>query len=91
MAGDISMEFTKMLKATDECELHEMVRLWLVGDITPEALAAFFLELRDFKDLNRLVDVFDKVIYFAYLATPEASQAEQTWKDNLLAQKTGSA
>ena len=75
----------------DECQLHEMVRRWLMGDITPESLATFFLRLRDFKDLNSLVDVFDRLIHFAFLATPEASQAEQAWKDNLLAQKTESA
>lgn len=86
MSADSNTELNKMLKVADECELHEMVRLWLMGDITPEGLATFFLRLRDFKDVNNLIDVFDRVIHFAYLSTPEVSQAEYAWRDKLLAE-----
>lgn len=87
MSADSNTELNKMLKLADECELHEMVRRWLVGDITPEALATFFLRLRDFKDVSSMIDVCDRVIHFAYLSTPEVSQAEQAWKDKLLAKE----
>lgn len=91
MPADSNTELEKMLKAADECQLHEMVRLWLMGDITPEGLATFFLRLRDFKDVNRLIDVFDRVIHFAYLSTPEVSQAEYEWRDKLLGQLANKA
>jgi len=91
MSADSNTELNKMLKLADECELHETIRRWLMGDMTPEALATFFLRLRDFKDVSNLIDVFDRVIHFAYLSTPEVSQAEYEWRDKLLAQLEGEA
>jgi hypothetical protein len=89
MPADSNTEFQKMLEITDECKLSLMIKQWLMGDITPEGLATFFLRLRDFEDVNRLVDVFDRVIHFAYLETPECSLAKQEWRNNLLAQLEG--
>jgi hypothetical protein len=86
MSENISTEFKKMLELTDEHTLKDMIDGWLTGDITPESLATFFLRLSDFKDMNRLTDVFDRVIHFAYLGTHEVRQAEEDWKTSLLAQ-----
>lgn len=79
-------EFQKMFEVGDARKLHDMVEDWLMGNITPEGFATFFLQMRDFKDVNRVIDIFDNLIHFAYLSTREAMQAEEDWRDKLLAQ-----
>jgi hypothetical protein len=86
MADDGNTEFAKMLELADDCKLRDMVTGWLNGDATPENLATFFLKLREFQDLNRLIDVFDRVIYFAFLESSEAIEAKQEWREKLIAQ-----
>jgi hypothetical protein len=86
MADDISMEFKKMLEVADDSKPHDLVTGWLNGDATPESLAIFFLKLREFQELNRLIDVFDRVVYFAFLVSSEAKETKQVWRLKLIAQ-----
>ena len=84
-------EFDRMFEIADECKLNDMVADWLLGGITPEGFAKFFLSISNFKNVKRLGDIFDVLIHCAFLATPEAIQAEEDWKNRLLAELEGNA
>ena len=83
---EVQDEFDKMFEIADECKLQSMVTSWLLGDITPEGFAKFFLSISDFENVKRLGDIFDMVIHCAFLVTPEAMQAESDWKKKLLSE-----
>ncbi len=70
----------------DSLDLEKTIRLWFMGNITPDQLGSIIVQLGDCPDANERSRIIDRLVHYAFLeATTSEAMSEEAWRRKMKA------